>query len=275
MSRILILSSQVAFGYVGSTMMTPVLQALGHYAITLPTIWLSHHRGYPSAWGQINPVENLNAGLDALLADKLLSNVDAVVTGYLPSQLHVAFATKVAQVVRENNPGSLFLCDPILGDEPDGLYIDEEAARALRADLLPLADIATPNQFELAWLTERPVQSLSDAHKAAQALNAPTALVTSVGHHRSEQIINLLLADGTLTLTEVKKRADQPNGTGDLFAALFLGHLLNGKPKQDALSRATAGVEIALNQKLTPRDIDLSPNLTSIVSAADDGKGTD
>ncbi len=52
---------------------------------------------------------------------------------------------------------------PIIGDEPAGIYVDEAAASAVRDQLVPLADIVTPNAFELGWLSGRAISDGASA----------------------------------------------------------------------------------------------------------------
>lgn len=154
--RILALSSQVAFGHVGLSAAVPVLQLKGHHVTALPTVILSNHPGWPHVAGQQVPVETL-AGMIAALDDNgWLAQHDTVLTGYLPSADHVALAVQVIDRLRQLRPDLRVIVDPVLGDHPKGLYIDANAAQAIRANLPCRADILTPNQFELGWLTDQP-----------------------------------------------------------------------------------------------------------------------
>jgi pyridoxine kinase len=165
-----------------------------------------------------------------------------VFTGYLPSAEHVALAAGLVERLRTGRPDLLYCCDPILGDEPDGLYIAESAAEALRAKLLPLADIVTPNRFELGWLANREVASAADALAAARVLGG-IVLATSSPAASESQLGNLLLADGRAWQAMVERREGVPHGTGDALAALFLGFLLRSRKAPDALSLAAGSLE--------------------------------
>ena len=103
MARIMVISSQVARGHVGLSAIVPACQALGHEVIALPTILLSNHPGHPHASGERIAPAALERMLDALDANSWLSDIDAVLTGYLPSAEHVQFAveavTRVDQVL--------------------------------------------------------------------------------------------------------------------------------------------------------------------------------
>jgi pyridoxine kinase len=61
------------------------------------------------------------------------------------------------------------VCDPVLGDGGK-LYVPAELVDAYRAEVVPLASVVTPNQFEAELLTQRPVRTLDDAVRACAAL---------------------------------------------------------------------------------------------------------
>ncbi len=92
MGRVLAISSQVARGHVGLSAIVPALQALGHEVIALPTILLSNHPGHPRFAGERIAPDLLMRMLDALEFNRWLGEIDAVLTGYLPSAAHVAVA---------------------------------------------------------------------------------------------------------------------------------------------------------------------------------------
>ena len=103
-----------------------------------------------------------------------------MLTGYLPSADAVVAAARAVSLIRSRSPEAIVLCDPILGDDPKGLYIEAAAAEAIRDALLPLADLATPNRFELAYLSARPVQNRTDAARALECLACGGGVATSI-----------------------------------------------------------------------------------------------
>ena len=139
MPRVLAISSHVACGHVGLAAIVPALQALGHDVIALPTVLLSNHPGHAHVAGARVDPDQLRRMLGALEANGWLGDIDAVLTGYLPSVEHVRFAADAVAAVTQANPRAIVLVDPILGDDPKGLYIDVTAAAAIRDTLLPAA----------------------------------------------------------------------------------------------------------------------------------------
>ncbi len=257
MGTILCLSSQVARGYVGGSAARIALERMGHECWLLPTVILSNHPGHVRFAGEQVPPGRLRAMLEALEANGWLGDVDAVMTGYMPSAEHVALAASTVEMVKESNSDLTYLCDPILGDDPGGLYVDEAVASAIRDELIPLSQIATPNRFELEWLSGKSAKRTKTAMAPARALGPDMVLVTSLTGEDPKSLANLLVQGKGGLVTSVDKRKDVPHGPGDLMAALFLGGLLNGLGASEALGRATAGVEEALDESAKSDELKL------------------
>jgi len=224
MAHVLAISSQVASGHVGLSAIAPALHSLGHEVTALPTIVLSNHPGHPHCAGiRTNPAD-LDAMLDALEANGRLDHVDTILTGYLPTPAHVAFARRAVERTRRHSPGARYVCDPILGDDPKGLYIVEETATAIRDRLVPLADVIVPNRFELAWLSGQTVTTLDETITAARSLATPEVLATSIPCERTApapSLATVLINADTARATVAKKCTAVPHGTGDLLAGLY------------------------------------------------------
>lgn len=245
MGRVLAISSLVARGHVGLSAMVPALQRLGHEVIAMPTVLLSNHPGHKHAAGELIPPDTILRMLDALDANGWLAEIDAVITGYLPTPAHVDAAMALLDRVTIASPGTLVLVDPVLGDDPKGLYIAELAAVAIRDRLLPRATLTTPNRFELAWLSGRPVSNAAEAVEAARLLVTPMVIATSIpeGQHA---LLTLYVDQDDALSCAVRRRHTAPNGTGDLLTALIAGHLLDEVDAPQAVGLATAGVQAAL-----------------------------
>ena len=246
MSRVLIMSSWTSVGHVGLSAATPVLQTLGHHVTQLPTIILSNHRGWPHAAGRPIPPQQILEMVDAIDANGWLDGHDAFLAGYMPSAENVSLACKIADRLRRRAAVPRVVVDPILGDDPRGLYVDRDVADAVRDRLVPRADVLTPNAFELGWLTGRPTGTLPETHDAAVALAGGSpdrdVLVTSPPLPAKETGILRVGRNGE-TLFRVPRLDAVPNGAGDVFSALIaaglpvgaaLGHL-------QALIEASAG----------------------------------
>jgi pyridoxine kinase len=266
MARILAISSQVVRGHVGLSAIVPALQRLGHDVWALPTIVLSNHPGHPCAAGtRIDPAVHKQI-LDALERNGWLGEIDAVMTGYLPSPDHVRAAADIVRRLKGSQEIP-FLCDPVLGDHPKGLYLDPDAAVALRDDLIGLADVATPNRFELGWLGGGDPQTVTDVQRAAKGLPVATTIVTSAVQNDGRMSTLMVTPEGDY-VCDVGWRPDVPHGTGDLFAALLLGHLVSGATPLMALARAAAGVDVAIAASAGHTELELVASLDSCMQVS-------
>lgn len=242
MRRVLTISSFVSKGSVGLQATLPALANKGIELIAVPTIVLSNHPGFKAAAGTAIACDTLNEMLDAFDANGWLAAVDAIFTGYLPSAAHVQFACGAVQRVKSANPNALFLADPVIGDDPGGLYVDVKTATAMRDMLLPLADITTPNRFELAWLSGQNISDRHSALAAARCVGVPITAVTSVPEGAGK-IANILVSEGVSFVEIVERMPDAPHGTGDYFAGALLAQILQGSDRANALAEATRRTE--------------------------------
>jgi pyridoxine kinase len=244
MATALAISSHVARGHVGLTATVPALQWLGHEVWALPTVVLASRPGLGRLVRHELPPADLGTMLSALEADGCWASLDAVSTGYFASPAAVAIVAGAVHRIRHINPGVLVLVDPILGDG-GRLYVTEATAAAIRDQLLPLATVATPNLFELAWLTGASVQTADEIVRASRALGLPTVVVTSA-LEAPDSISTLLVTAGSHTSRTAARRTGIANGAGDLFAGLLLGHLLRGQSQEAALDASLADLDRVL-----------------------------
>jgi pyridoxine kinase len=244
MATILAISSHVARGSVGLAATVPALQWLGHEVWAVPTVLLASRPGLGRLARRDVPPDDLAATLAALEADGCWSALDAVLTGYFPSPQAVSVVADAVRRIRQAAADAPVLVDPIAGDA-GRLYVTEATAAAIRDELLPLATIATPNLFELAWLTGASVATSADAVAAARLLG-PKAVVATSAAETEDRISTLLVTGEGHVERSTPRHHAIPNGAGDLLAGLLLGHLLNGESLQDALDAALADLDRVL-----------------------------
>jgi len=244
MGRVLAISSHVVRGHVGLAATVPALQALGHEAWALPTVVLASRPGLGRMVRHELPASDLAAVLAALEADGCWQSLDAVFTGYFASPASALVAAQAIAGIKAARPGLPVLVDPILGDA-GRLYIAQATAEAIRDTLIPLATIATPNLFELAWLTGETFRGLDDMARAAERLGPAVVAVTSASE-TAASLATLLVAGGARIARSTPRRAGIPNGAGDLFAGLLLGHLLRAHRPEAALDASLAALERVL-----------------------------
>jgi pyridoxine kinase len=254
--NILSLQSWVCYGHVGNAAVLFPLQRLGAEVWAVNTVQLSNHPGYGDCTGDVFSGAQIAALLRGIAARGVLGQCDAILSGYLGSaETGEAVADAVRQV-KAANPDALYCCDPVIGDDGPGVYVRPGIDALLRETLLPLADIATPNRFELAHLTGMQVQTLEQAKRAVAALQAigpRVVLVTSLATEDTpENSIDMLVgASGQFWRLRSELLGLRPNGAGDLLSALFLFHLRGGATPAEALAAAGSALHGVLRRTLT------------------------
>ncbi|MFQ6017949.1 MAG: pyridoxal kinase PdxY, partial [Kiloniellaceae bacterium] len=263
---ILSIQSHVAYGHVGNAAAVFALQRLGLEVWPVHSVQFSNHPGYGDWAGDILPAEHVRRVIDGIAARGVLGACDAVLSGYLgDAGLGEAVLVAVRQA-RAANPAALYACDPVMGDTAGGLFVRENIPAFLRERAVPLADIITPNAFELEQLTGLRIASLDDAIGAARqalALGPSIVLVTSLRHDATPDGAIEMLAVTPEALWRVRtpflKLDPAPNGAGDALAALFLAHYLSGRDAARALATAAAAIfaVVAATQAAGTRELQL------------------
>jgi pyridoxine kinase len=247
--NILTIQSHVAYGYVGNRPAVFALQRLGFDVWVVNTVQFSNHLGYDRWAGDVFQPDHVARVTAATLDRGGPGRCDAVLSGFLGD--HRVGETVLAAVarVRQANPGMLYLCDPVIGDRAEGRYVSDSVADFLMTKALPLADIVTPNLFELEAMTGAEIHSLDQALAAVTGLLAQgpqVVLLSSLIHHASrEGTIEMLVAtrEGVWRVVTPRLRTDpQLKGTGDLLSALFLANYLKNRQPAEALSRTAASL---------------------------------
>ena len=236
---VIVVSSHVARGSVGNRAAVFALETLGFPVWAVPTVILPWHPGHGRATRIVPPPQQFAALMADLENAPWLGEVGAVLSGYLGDAGQAGAIAALVGAVKAKNPGATYICDPVMGDS-GGLYVPEATATAIRDQLMPLADIATPNRYELEWISGTKLPDMTEIMKAARAAGPQTMLVTSAP--AGAGIANLLVHGGEALLAEHGIVARPPNGLGDLTAALYLARILSGRAPADALRSTTSAV---------------------------------
>jgi len=269
--NVLSIQSHVTYGHVGNSAAVFALQRLGFEVWPLHTLQFSNHAGYEDFSGHVFTARHLREVVDGLAARGLLRACDAVLSGYLGSAEAGAAVLDAVARVKAANPRALYACDPVMGDgdgDGDGgedggeggarggnrggnrggrLYVDAALPDFFRERALPRADIVTPNVFELETLTGVRMTTLAQAVAAARRLaerGPGVVLVTGLRHDTTRagelELLAVTAQDAWRLVTPRLPCDPQPNGAGDLLAALFLGHFLRSRDAGQALEAAAA-----------------------------------
>ena len=266
---IIVVSSHVARGAVGNRAAVFALERLGFPVIAVPTVILPWHPGEGRATRIVPPSTDFAALIDDLAEAPWLGDVGGILSGYLGEAEQAAPIAALVEAVRARNTRTLYLCDPVIGDAA-GPYVPEAVISAIREKLLPLADIVTPNRYELGFFGGEELSGNDDLIAASRTTGVPETVVTSAFGKRN-QAANLLVAPGGTYLLTHAVLASAPHGTGDLLAALYLGHRLDGADAAEALRLAVGATyrlaEMAAGGSVLPLAAGQDALLTSHAAA--------
>ncbi|MCH8925190.1 MAG: pyridoxal kinase PdxY [Proteobacteria bacterium] len=268
--NILSIQSHVTYGHVGNSAAVFPLQRLGFEVWPLHTVQFSNHAGYDGFTGRVFPAEHLREVVEGLAARGVLGACDGVLSGYLGGAEAGAAVLEAVDRVKAANPRALYACDPVMGDGAGdaggGLYVDPALPAFFREHALARADIVTPNLFELETLTGATVATLDEAVAAARralALGPSVVLVTGLRHEATGagevELLAVTGEDAWRLCTPLLACDPQPNGAGDLLAALYLGHYLRTREPARALEAAAAATfaVLARTQAAGTRELQL------------------
>ena len=245
--NILSIQSHVAYGHVGNSAAVFPLQRMGVEVWPIHTVQFSNHTGYGRWQGRVFDAALIRELVGGIEQRGALSECDGVLSGYMGgADIGAAILDAVATVKRAN-PSAKYCCDPVIGDVGRGVYVGEGIAEFMKAKAVPAADIVTPNQFELDYLSGRQTKTLADALGAVAALHTlgPRAVLVTSLHvdDTPEDAIDMLGSDETGRFRLRTPRLQLVvNGAGDAIAALFFAHYLRSGKIDEALSRAGSAI---------------------------------
>jgi pyridoxine kinase len=245
--KILSIQSAVAYGHVGNSAAVFPLQRLGVDVIPVLTVNFSNHTGYGAWRGPLIAPADVAEVLLGVQERGVFPQLDAVLSGY---QGGVGIGDVIVDAVRRvkaANPAALYACDPVMGNAKSGCFVAPEIPHLLRDRVVPVADIITPNQFELGFLTGTEPASLESTLASAdlaRALGPSTVLVTSVERpDREEGTIEMLVVDDAgAWLVRTPHLPFKANGSGDVTAALFTAHYVATRDAAVSLERTASSV---------------------------------
>ncbi|ERS57849.1 pyridoxal kinase PdxY [Corynebacterium sp. KPL2861] len=244
---ILSIQSHVTYGHVGNSAAVFPLQRAGHEVWPVHTVNFSNHTGYGDWGGPMIPASDVTSIIDGIEKRGAFEGIDAILSGYQGGSDIADAIVDTVRRIKAVNPKALYACDPVMGNAKSGCFVSDDIPPLLRDRVVPVADIITPNQFELGYLTGTEVNTLDQtlaAVKKAQEMGPKTVLVTSVKRPETPaDQIEMLAVDGerafllSTPLLPVKR-----NGSGDVTAALFTGHYVETDDVKEALRRTASSV---------------------------------
>lgn len=245
--RILSIQSSVSYGHVGNSAAVFPLQRLGHEVMPVYTVVFSNHTGYGSWGGPMLTGQNVRDIVRGIDDRGGLDHVQLVLSGYQGGDdIGDAILDSVA-LVKQRNPEAVYACDPVLGSAASGCFVAPEVQSLVRDRVVPQADLITPNQFELGFITGTDPHTLEETLASvdiARARGPHTVLVTSVLRpDRPEGTIEMLaVSEAGAWVVQTPHLPFKANGSGDVTTALFATLLRESGDISAALGRTAESV---------------------------------
>ncbi|MGI6878245.1 pyridoxal kinase PdxY [Microbacterium sp. gxy059] len=251
--QILSIQSAVAYGHAGNSAAVFPMQRIGVEVLPVFTVNFSNHTGYGAWRGPVISAEDVAEVIAGVEDRGAFSSLDAVLSGYQGSEGIADVIVDAVARVKAANPDAVYACDPVMGNAKSGCFVAPAIPDLLRDKVVPVADIITPNQFELGFLTGTSpdtVESTLASVDAARAMGPRTVLVTSVERpDRPEGTIEMMAVDDAgAWIVQTPYLPMKANGSGDVTAALFTSHYVRTGDAADALARTASSVFGLLEQ---------------------------
>ena len=229
--QILLINDMAGYGKVATAAMLPILSYMGLPVYNLPTALVSNTLDY----GKFNILDTTDYITGVFPVWKELGfRFDAIATGFIVSERQARIVADYCMEQAMN--GTTVFVDPIMGDEGH-LYngVTPATINSMR-EMVAVAHLTYPNYTEACYLTDTPY--CADGVDAAGARKLIDQLrrigqTSVVGYHADE--------DAYFALSYEEIPVHFP-GTGDIFSAVLIGHLLNGVQLQPATRRAMDAV---------------------------------
>ena len=245
--NILSIQSWVSYGHVGNASAVFPLQRLGAEVWAVNTVQFSNHTGYGDWTGDVYSGAQIERLIEGIEKRGAMGRCDAVLSGYMGDAGIGQAILGAVRKAKAANPNCVYCCDPVIGDDDTDVYVRAGIPEMMRDEVLRLADIATPNLFELRLLTGLPCGTMDEVKRAVGALHAlgpRTVLLTSLRTDETPgDAMDMLCSEGgEFHRLRTPLLPLAINGAGDAIAALFLFHRM--KTGSAAAAMAEAGSSI-------------------------------
>lgn len=240
MKQILLINDIAGYGKVGMAAMLPILSYMGIPAYNLPTALVSNTLDY-GEFTQLDTTDYMRQTFP--IWQRLGFHFDAICTGLMFSEEQ---ARLVAEYCREQGAqGCTVFVDPVCGDGGRLYHGIGQRQVELMREMVGVAHLTFPNYTEACYLTNTPWQSEGiDREAACQmldrlvAIGAKSALITSCIIDGKNQVCGYNHHNGEYFFLEYEEIPGLFHGTGDIFSAVLIGHLLNGQSLKASTRKA-------------------------------------
>lgn len=250
--KILSIQSRLVCGYVGNNIAELAIQLQGLDVIAFPSVLFSTHTGISKIYGSATSKVLFDELVEGIKAINVIKDIHNIITGYIGTSEIVESSAQFVKSIKQQYPDRLYICDPVMGDFDQGMYVSEDVEKAISEYLIPLADIMTPNHYELKRLLTDDadsVDSIIDSINLNPKLATKKIVVTGciLKDTPNDTIDILIVQDGRADRISSPKIDIAMVGAGDLFTAVISTQLAKGND----LLQATKAASDVLHRALT------------------------
>ena len=236
--KIAVINDLSGFGRCSIAVELPIISAMKIQCCFVPTAVFSNHTGFQSFF-----LEDFTDKMRSYMDEwrKLELHFQGICTGFLGSPQQIAIVTDFLKDVKEKD--TIVIVDPVMGDYGK-MYPTYSMETCLKMrELIPLADIITPNLTEACILTGIPYEEKWSRKKLlwlAETLSAmgPEKVVIT-GIIQGEFIANYCYEKGAEPrIFRTIKAGTQRSGTGDIFASIIAADAVNGTAFEQSVRKA-------------------------------------
>ena len=275
--RLAMINDIAGFGRCSTTVSLPVISVMKVQVCPVPTSVLSNHLGFP-----LCHFDDYTSHMRDYIKvwNELGLTFDGLYCGFLGNEEQIDIVREFVKMFRP----PLFLLDPVMGDHGRAYSSITETHVQKMKELLPLADIITPNITEACLLTGTPwkdgewtMQELSglclklatlcqtdstlslsehfhDASNSVIDTSRTVSRRTSIvitGIRQGDSLVNFLWDDGVYTTVSTPIAGASRPGTGDIFASILAADAVRGETLLTSVQKAAnfVGLCIAGSEK--------------------------
>lgn len=252
--RLAMINDIAGFGRCSTTVSLPVISVMKVQVCPVPTSVLSNHLGFP-----LCHFDDYTSHMRDYIKvwNELGLTFDGLYCGFLGNEEQIDIVREFVEMFRP----PLFLLDPVMGDHGRAYSSITETHVQKMKELLPLADIITPNITEACLLTGTPwkdgewtMQELSGLCERLASLclkDSVGASIVITGIRQGDSLVNFLWDDGVYTTVSTPIAGASRPGTGDIFASILAADAVRGETLLTSVQKAAnfVGLCIAGSEK--------------------------
>lgn len=252
--RLAMINDIAGFGRCSTTVSLPVISIMKVQVCPVPTSVLSNHLGFP-----LCHFDDYTSHMRDYIKvwSELGLTFDGLYCGFLGNEEQIDIVREFVEMFRP----PLFLLDPVMGDHGRSYSSITKTHVQKMKELLPLADIITPNITEACLLTDTPwkdgewtMQELSGLCEKLASLclkDSVSASIVITGIRQGDSLVNFLWDDGVYTTVASPIAGASRPGTGDIFASILAADAVRGETLLTSVQKAAnfVGLCIAGSEK--------------------------